>query len=252
MAYRFSDTGKWSDEWFVDLPPSEKLLFMYLCDNCDMAGFYELSLRKLTFDTGLSKDEIIGALKGLQRGYVLSEDNKVIFIKNFLKHQKNLPLNPDNKAHRGIIGRFSNYSEKFTIDLISFVNKGVSKGLGSPTGIGIGNGIDSSTLRKINKDEKFLEIFDRWINYKKARKEMYKTQDSFETAFKKLLKYSGEDSEMADQIIDNSIGNNYSGFFELSIKDLEKFNRQKIKANEPTPMTDEEYEEYVRPTKQNA
>ncbi len=225
MAYRFSDSGKWSDEWFIDLTPYEKLLFMYLCDNCDIAGFYELSLRKLVFDTGLTGDEIKGALKGLERGYILSEDKKVIFIKNFVKHQKNLPLNPDNKAHRGIIGRFDNYSMRFVIDLLELVNgvknKGASKGLQSPTGKGIGNGIDTGTIKLLTKDEKNLKIFDRWIEYKKARKEMYKTQDSYETAFRKLLNYSENDSKIAHLIIDSAIGNNYSGFFKLTEKDLQ-------------------------------
>lgn len=229
MAYRFSDTSKWNDEWFVDLSPLEKLLFMYLCDNCDIGGFYELSLRKLTFDTGLSGEEIKGALKGLERGFVFSDDKKIIFIKNFIKHQKNLPLNPDNKAHRGIIGRFDNYSLRFAIDLISMVNgiknKGAIEGLQSPTGKGIGNGIDIGTIKLFTKDEKFFKIFDRWVAYKKARKEMYKTQDSFETAFKKLLKYSNNDSDMANEIIENSIGNNYSGFFELNERDMAQFTK---------------------------
>ena len=230
MAYRFSDTGKWSDEWFVDLSPNEKLLFMYLCDNCDIAGFYELSLRKMSFDTGILPEEIKGALKGLERGYVLSDDKKVLFLKKFIKHQKNLPLNPDNKAHRGIISRFDNYFDKFDLDFISYVNKGASKGLPSPTGNGIGNGIDIVLLKEINKEPKFLKIFERWIDYKKARKEMYKTQDSLGTSFKKLLKYSGNDAEMANEIIDSAIGNNYSGFFELNAKELEKFN---LRNNQP-------------------
>jgi hypothetical protein len=227
MAYRFSDTGKWADEWFVDLSPLEKLLFLYLCDNCDIAGFYELSLRKLNFDTGISPDEIKGALKGLERGYILSEDKRVLFLKKFVKHQKNLPLNPDNKAHRGIISRFENYSDRFEDDLIAFVNKGASMGLQSPTGNGIGNGIDTGTIKLFTKEVKFFKIFERWINYKKARKEMYKTQDSYETAFKKLLKYSAEDAVMANEIIDSAIGNNYSGFFELSQKDLAKIQAPK-------------------------
>lgn len=227
MAYRFSDTGKWSDEWFVDLSPIEKLLFMYLCDNCDIAGFYELSLRKLSFDTGISPEEIKGALKGLERGYILSNDKKVLFLKKFIKHQKNLPLNPDNKAHRGIISRFDNYSDKFELDFISFVNKGASKGLQSPTGNGIGNGIDVAKLKEVKDDKKFLKLFDRWIEYKKARKEMYKTQDSLATSFRKLLKYSDEDFEMANEIIESAIGNNYSGFFELRGKELDKFNQNR-------------------------
>ena len=44
MAYRFTDTNKWHDAWFSSLKPLEKLLFNYLCDNCDIAGFIEINL----------------------------------------------------------------------------------------------------------------------------------------------------------------------------------------------------------------
>lgn len=147
MAYRFTDTSKWDDEWFIDLTKDEKLLFFYLIDNCDIGGFMELSTRKLSFNTGLSDVEVKVSLKGLERGFILSKDKRVLFLKNFIKHQKNLPLNRQNKAHKGIFTRFENYKDKFEIDLIELVNsqspeqqnKVSLKGLQSPTGNGIGN-----------------------------------------------------------------------------------------------------------------
>jgi len=113
MAYRYSDTLKWQDEWFVDLTTIEKLLFLYLYDNCDIAGFFELSYRKISFDLGCKESEIKGALEGLNKGVFISDDGKCLLVKNFIKHQKNLPLNPDNKAHMGILKRVSLYIGKF-------------------------------------------------------------------------------------------------------------------------------------------
>jgi hypothetical protein len=113
MAYRYSDTLKWQDEWFVDLSSIEKLLFLYLYDNCDIAGFFELSYRKISFDLGCKEAEVKGALEGLNKGVFISNDGKCLLVKNFIKHQKNLPLNPDNKAHIGILKRVSLYIQKF-------------------------------------------------------------------------------------------------------------------------------------------
>jgi hypothetical protein len=69
MAYRYTDTNKWNDTWYSNLRPIEKLLFNYLCDNCDCAGFLEINFKKWGSDIGYSQKEIEGALKGLTRGY---------------------------------------------------------------------------------------------------------------------------------------------------------------------------------------
>lgn len=78
------------------------------------------------------------------------------------------------------------------------------------TEIEIENVIDNES--EINNE--LLEIFERWVEYKKARKEAYKTADSLSTAFQKLKRFSGNNIEVAKKIIDDAIGNNYAGFFE--------------------------------------
>lgn len=90
-------------------------------------------------DIGSDKPQIEGALKGLARGLTYSNTEDCVYINNFLKHQKNLPLNPLNKAHLGILYKFEMYSLKFGITDIHQFIEGACKGLRSP--IGIGNGI---------------------------------------------------------------------------------------------------------------
>lgn len=143
MSYRYTNTDKWSDAWFSNLKQIEMLLFVYLCDNCDIAGFIEVNYKRWASDLNSSIETIEGALKGLQRGLVWSNDMDCVFLRNYLKHQKNMPLNENNKAHLGILRRFENYKHKFDIQDINEFLEGASKGLQSPTGIGngIGNGI---------------------------------------------------------------------------------------------------------------
>ena len=143
MAYRYTYTEKWSDAWFSDLKPSEKLLFIYLYENCDIAGFIELNLKRWSSDLGINTKGIEGALKGLQRGLIIAETKDCYFVKSFLRHQKNLPLNPQkNMAHRGIVKRFDIYKNKFNINNIDEFIEGASKGLQCPYGNGNGNGND--------------------------------------------------------------------------------------------------------------
>ena len=148
MAYRFTNTEKWNDTWFGELKPLVKLLFLYLCDQCDIAGFLEINIRKISFDLGISKQEVEGGLKGLESRLTYSKDEKYLFIRNFIKHQKNIPLNENNKAHSGIIKRlFENINtfeyqsiNDFGIPIKESPNEGANKGLISHHGNGNGNG----------------------------------------------------------------------------------------------------------------
>lgn len=132
---------------------------MYLCDNCDIAGFINVNLKRWASDLNSDRNKIEGALKGLKRGLLFSDDNEVIFVRNFLKHQKNLPINTNNKAHLGILKRFDEYKSKFGVDtiemLLSLESEGGCKGLQSPIGIGngngIGNGIEEKEPKKFKK-----------------------------------------------------------------------------------------------------
>jgi hypothetical protein len=90
MAYRFTNSDKWNDVWFLDLKPMSKMLFIYLCDNCDIAGFIEVNIKKWSSDIDTDKRTIEVALKGLERGFTCSKSSDGIYINNFLKHQKNL------------------------------------------------------------------------------------------------------------------------------------------------------------------
>lgn len=58
---RFTDTQKWKDAWFSELPPTMKLLWLYLLDTADSAGVVDYSKRLADFDLGetVSIDDLI-------------------------------------------------------------------------------------------------------------------------------------------------------------------------------------------------
>lgn len=143
---RFTDADKWDDKWYRNLSPNEKVVFQFLCDKCDNAGFYELDLEDMEFRTKLTKNNILGAIKGLNRGFEdnpkILESQGILWIRNFLRIQKNLPLSPNNNAHKQIIHLISSKLNLFP-DIPEKI--GANKGLFSPIGIGTGKGIGKVT-----------------------------------------------------------------------------------------------------------
>lgn len=166
MAYRFTNTEKWTkDIWFMDLSANAKLMFDYISDNCDIAGFFELSMTKFRDALRpLTDDQIKYAFKEIEEKYVLSRDKKILFLKNFCKHQKNVPLRENNKAHKGIFRCIDNYKDRFAFDILKIINnsykKSEIKGALMPheRGIGIGN------IDFIN----FWSLYDKKIGNKHA------------------------------------------------------------------------------------
>jgi hypothetical protein len=216
MAYRFTSTEKWRDSWFSKLKPLEKLLFLYLCDSCDIAGFIEVNTKIWAAELNCREQDVKGALKGLARGLVFSDDMECIFVKNFIKHQKNLPINENNTVHRGILKRLNEYAERFnTQDINDFIEnkiEGALKGLDSPIGLGKGNS-NGNIFFEYNKE--YSNILREWFEYKKGRKQDYKDENSKKKFYTKLYNLSDGNAEKAQKIIDQSMANNWAGIFEL-------------------------------------
>jgi len=50
MSKRFTDSTKWASKpWFRKLSPNAKLLWLYICDTCDVAGVIDLDLEMASF-----------------------------------------------------------------------------------------------------------------------------------------------------------------------------------------------------------
>lgn len=153
MSLRFTETEKWNDNWFRRLSPAAKLLWNYICDNCDAAGFYEVDNEMIAFQTRLSEQEILGAWEELDSRLVGASKglDRVIWIRKFIRTQKNWPLNPHNHAHKGILFILFNH-KGFSSEVDSIIKEhesykglvrgllGAKEGLPSPPGIGIGIG----------------------------------------------------------------------------------------------------------------
>lgn len=94
---RFTDAEKWKDSFFEQLPKDYKLAWLYLLDDCDNAGVWNKSIKRLNFycDTNFTEEEI---LKVFQKRLQPITNDKW-FIKKFMEFQYGLNwLNSTNKA----------------------------------------------------------------------------------------------------------------------------------------------------------
>ena len=90
-AQRYISTSFWDDAWVQGLEPHEKLLYMYLLTNplTNIAGVYEITFRRMSFDTGYPIDTLSKAIKKFsedKKAYFL--DDVWIILPNWPKHQR--------------------------------------------------------------------------------------------------------------------------------------------------------------------
>lgn len=110
---RLTETDKWSDDWFYTLTKHGKLLFFYLIENCDSAGFAKIVYRKISNDTGMTIDEVKEAFDEMEGKLLWSYNKTKIYIINFIEKQKNIPLFEYNKAHMSIIKKIKDQFAEF-------------------------------------------------------------------------------------------------------------------------------------------
>lgn len=86
---RSVSTKFWTDPFVEDLTVSEKLLFLYLItnDRNNMLGIYEISLKKISFETGIDKATIEKAFKRFERLNKVKYSNNYVTLFNFIKNQ---------------------------------------------------------------------------------------------------------------------------------------------------------------------
>lgn len=76
--------------------------------------------------------------------------------------------------------------------------------------------------KKVGKDvmpdyvrEDYAPVFARWLDYKRARREGYKSAASLKACYDKLVELGGNDPAVAELVVEQSMANNYAGLFPL-------------------------------------
>jgi len=152
-------------------------MFLYLCDQCDLAGFWEIDIERAAFDTGCAESAISKAIEELARCY--EANDAYLWIKRFIRFQGNFPLKETNPAHKGII-RMLTERQDFSENVVRTLNgdelpssfEGASKGLFRSLSIGKGLGkgkgqskVSDSTDRIIARLNELRESSWEWVRY---------------------------------------------------------------------------------------
>ena len=220
MAKRFTESDKWKDVWFRRLPPEHKILWIYLIDQCDIAGFVEGDLDLIAFYTGVTieKKEFLEVFAGR----IVETSDGYFFIVKFIELQQNRTideLDPHNNAHKSILKSLLKHNMKDSIRTPTEPS-GVSPETPS-TGNGKGNGTSTGKgkaekLETVEIPEKLNtpEFIAAWSNFKKMRSEIKRPlrPTAERTQFKKL---SDVDVGTAILMVEQSTANQWQGIFEL-------------------------------------
>lgn len=130
MAKRLSATEKWIDPWFCGLEPMDKLFWIYLCDNCDHAGIWQVNWPLVKFHI---KDYVFN--KEVFNGRIEILNNETWFLTKFVLFQQKInslnDLNPKNNCHSSIINILKN---KNLLSPCEAPAKGLVRGYGNGKG----------------------------------------------------------------------------------------------------------------------
>ncbi len=90
---RYIKTDFWSDSFIESLEPIEKLLFIYLFtnDRLDLCWIYEITLRKISFETWINEDRVGKIIQGFSEKWKIHYIEGYICVMNFVKHLQSNP-----------------------------------------------------------------------------------------------------------------------------------------------------------------
>lgn len=101
---RSVNTRIWADEWFEGLSRDEKLTWLYLLTNqyTNMLGIYEVSMSRISFETGITRETLSKAFDRFQRdGKAFYICNRFVFLVNWLKNQS-MNTNMEKNARKSL------------------------------------------------------------------------------------------------------------------------------------------------------
>lgn len=88
--YRQIHTRIWKDDWFNDLTPEQKVLFIYLFSNeaSSFTGLYPLSMRVMSFESGLDYGIITEVLNQFEQDHKVFYRDGVIWVVKMWQYHK--------------------------------------------------------------------------------------------------------------------------------------------------------------------
>lgn len=225
---RYISTKFRDDKFVVELDPIEKLLFMYFLTNplTNVAGIYEISLRRIAFDTWIDKDMVQKIINRLTESKKVYYIDWYIILANSNKHQ-----NMENAKIKKGIENVLAWLPKDLIDKIwhiydssmTYVWLSNNLDLDSDSNLDLDLELEDSPPSKFIKPKleevkESIEDFESTLlEFQKMRKTIKKpmTENAVKLLKKELDKLAPWDEEMQIAIMNKSIMNCWLWVFAL-------------------------------------
>jgi len=216
MAKRFTDTEKWKKPFIRGLQGAYKLLWLYICDDCDHAGIWQVDFDVAQIRIG-EKIDLNEAIKSFEDKIVIFDKGNKWFIPSFIEFQYPSGLNPENRSHNSVIILLEKYNlldkqnkplispsegcKDMDMDMVMVKDKDKVK-------------VKEAKIKFLWEDEDVVKIWDEWKDYKFQHfKFKYKTVQSEQAAFDNLVELSEKNLSIAKEIVKQSMANGWKGFF---------------------------------------
>lgn len=109
MAKRFTDTDKWKKPFIRKLQTPYKILWLYILDECDHAGVWQVDFDVARIKTGEHTINEHDALIAFGDRVIVNNDKW--FINDFVEFQYG-ELNPGNRVHKSVIDIIEKFKNK--------------------------------------------------------------------------------------------------------------------------------------------
>lgn len=112
MPYRFTDTEKWKDDWYLSLSNEDRMVYQWLSDNCNHAGIIKKEFTMMNFccRTNYGTKELLDVFKGK-----ILDCGNFLFLTSYLKNQYPKGLKSDKPSVKSTRLLLLKASENVTI-----------------------------------------------------------------------------------------------------------------------------------------
>jgi hypothetical protein len=227
MAKRFTDTEKWKKPFIRLLKAPYKLLWLYICDDCDHSGIWQVDIEVAEIRIG-EKLDYNKAIMFFNDKIIPLDNGAKWFIPSFIEFQYPSGLSENNKAHTGIIKNLERYKNE-----IENYKPLESPLQGDKVMVMVKDKVmDKDKVQVIMPftSDNFIKYWDLWKDFKKNQfKFTFATPQSEQAALKDLVKISNGLETVAIEIIEQSLAKGWKGLFEIkNIKNGTNNNFSKI------------------------
>ena len=139
----------------------------------------------------VTKKDALSLFNEEEERVIVFDNGKKWFLPSFIDYQYPEELNPRNQVHLSVIKKLEKYN------LLSSL-QGAKVKVKDKVKV---KEIDLKAFRKLKTSPKFRQPFFTWMTYKRDKSQVYKSTDSLQLAYNKMVNLSNEDPQVARKIV---------------------------------------------------